>query len=153
MGPGARAYCRSAININSYQPLSRISWSDLSTNACSHLDNQSRNSYESALNFHLGFVHLHDLDSEPSSNILSLFTTYMSKRIKPLVNNSCPPCTAAALDSSSLALLLSGPDDFRGRNPPQKDDLRSQITLSGSSALHVCQLPFGFSTLSSFFRN
>ena len=40
-------------------------------------------SYGSALNSYLDFIHLHNFDPEPTTNILSLFTTYMSKHIKP----------------------------------------------------------------------
>ena len=40
-------------------------------------------SYGLALNSYLNFIHLHNFNSEPTANTLSLFTTYMSKHIKP----------------------------------------------------------------------
>jgi hypothetical protein len=47
------------------------------------IDLSTRNSYGSALNSYLNFVLLHNLPVEPTDDILSLYTVYMSFHVKP----------------------------------------------------------------------
>ena len=47
------------------------------------IDLPTKNSYGSALNSYLKFVLLHKLPIEPTEDILSLYTVYMSFHIKP----------------------------------------------------------------------
>ena len=47
------------------------------------IDSPTLNTYSSALNSYLTFIHLHDLPVGPTPDMLSLYTIFMSHHIKP----------------------------------------------------------------------